>query len=116
MKKSLLILVLISLLTGCSREGEEPNHLPPWLVEKITSDEKEIAADPDTYRTLGAWIQYRYKRSVYFEYHNLIFSSMPKVFYYDGSEMNFALPVYSDYQKGKCCKEIVWKGNAYFGN
>ena len=101
------------ILVSC-KEKEEGTELPAWLQEKISADETEIAADPQTYKILGAWIQYTYKHTTYFEYHNLIFSSLPKVYYYDGSEMNFAQPEYDTYQKGKCCKKIVWKGEGYF--
>jgi len=112
MRKYFFILAMILFLVSC-KEKEEGIVLPAWLQERIAADEKDISADHNTYKILGAWIQFRYNKSIYFEYHNLIFSSMPKVYYYDGTEMNFALPVYDEYQKGKCCKEIVWKGEGY---
>jgi len=112
MRKYFFILAVFSLLVSC-KEKEEGNGLPAWLQEKIAADEADIAADTQTYKTLGAWIQFTYRHSTYFEYHNMIFSSLPKVYYNEGGEMNFALPEYDEYQKGKCCKVIVWKGDGY---
>lgn len=114
MKKLLFFLVVSVVCFSCTKEKETENNLPAWLQQRVLADEKEIATDPDSYLTLGAWIKYDYSQSVYFEYHNLLFSSMPKVYRYDGSDMGYALPEYIDYQKGKCCKKYVWKGKAYF--
>ncbi len=104
---------MISLLVCCGKENDQ-NNIPAWLKERIATDEKEIAADPHSYKTLGAWIKYGYNHSSYFEYHNLLFSSLPKVHHYDSTVVNYAGQEYADYQNGKCCKEYVWKGNAYF--
>jgi len=113
MHKLLLIVALFSVLISCSKETEITNDLPGWLQERIAEDEKEIAANPQSGNELGAWIQYSYDGSVYFEYHNLLLSSFPKVYSFVGTEMNFALPIYTEYQNGKCCKKFVWKGKSY---
>lgn len=113
MRNSLLLFVLFSVLISCSKEKEIEVDLPKWLQERIAEDEKEIAANPQSGNELGAWIQYSYDGSVYFEYHNLLLSSFPKVYYFDGTEMNYALPVYTEYQQGKCCRKFVWKGKSY---
>ena len=83
------------------------------MSERIAADEKEIAAEPNSDKDLGAWIAYTYDDSTYFEYHNLIMSSLPKVYYYSGTEMDFSQPVYTEYQSGKCCKKFIWKGKGY---
>jgi hypothetical protein len=102
------------MLLSCSKEKDVTVDLPKWLQERITQDENEITSDPHSANALGAWIQYTFKDSHYYEYHNLLMSSFPKVYYYDGTEMNFALPIYTNYQNGKCCKKFVWKGKSYF--
>ena len=114
MRKILLILAFISVLISCSKDNEVVVDLPQWLKEKIDADEKEIAADPNSGKDLGAWIQYSFKDLIYYEYHNLLMSSLPKVYRFDGTELNYALPEYQEYQNEKCCKNFVWKGKSYF--
>jgi len=113
MKKIVFILALAFILASCTKEKDTTNDLPKWLQERIAADEKEIAANPQSGKDLGAWLQYGYSEEVYFEYHNLLMSSLPKVYHYDSTELNPALPEYSVYQQGKCCKKLVWKGKLY---
>jgi hypothetical protein len=114
MRKILLIFAFISILISCSKDNEAVADLPKWLKEKIDADEKEITADPKSGKDLGAWIQYSYADAIYYEYHNLLMSSLPKVYRFDGSELNYAQIEYQDYQNEKCCKKFVWKGKSYF--
>lgn len=110
----LLILPLFFLISSCAKEKDSVNELPVWLQERIAADEEAIAADGQTGLDLGAWIQYTYKENIYFEYHNLIMSSLPKVYSFNGDQMPFDGSVYTEYQKAKCCKKFVWKGKSYF--
>jgi hypothetical protein len=114
MKYLLAALTLLIVLASCAKDKETASELPLWLQEAIAADEKEIAADPQSGKDLGAWIQYTYKDEVYFEYHNLLMSSLPKVYHFDSTEINYTLPEYTEYQNGKCCKKFVWKGKSYF--
>lgn len=113
-KKLLVVLTLIAIFTACGKEKDTSDNLPAWLRGRITADESEIASDPQSSKSLGAWIQYEYHDSVYFEYHNLIMSSLPKVYQYDSTELNSSLPGYTEYQNWKCCKKFIWKGPSYF--
>lgn len=114
MRKILVLFILIALLASCAKDNDTAEALPAWLQERIDADEKEIASNPQSGLDLGAWLKYTYKESVYYEYHNLLMSSLPKVYHSDGTEVNFAQTEYADYQKGKCCKQFVWKGESYF--
>jgi hypothetical protein len=114
MRKYLVLFTFLALLASCAKDNDTAEALPAWLQERIDADEKEIAANPQSGLDLGAWIQYTYKDSVYFEYHNLLMSSLPKVYYSDGTEVSFTTVEYSAYQQGKCCKKFVWKGELYF--
>lgn len=114
MQKFLVLITFLALFASCAKDKNTAEELPAWLTEQIAADEKEIAANSQSGLDLGAWIQYTYKDSVYFEYHNLLMSSLPKVYHSDGTEVNFAGTEYTDYQKGKCCKKFVWKGKSYF--
>lgn len=113
MNRIIVVLIIFSVLAACSKDKEQADELPKWLQERISIDEDEIAADPQSYKTLGAWIRYNYSGAIYFEYHNLIFSSFPKVHNYDSTEMIYSGTEYTEYQKNKCCKKFVWKGSSY---
>ena len=114
MRKILVLFTFLALLSSCAKDKDTAEELPAWLTERIAADEKVIAADPQSGLDLGAWLKYSYKDSVYYEYHNLLMSSLPKVYHSDGTEVSFAGTEYADYQKGKCCKQFVWKGESYF--
>jgi len=114
MKRIIFLLAMVALLAACAKDKEKTTDLPQWLQEKIAADEKEIFADPQSGRDLGAWIQYTYEDNSYFEYHNLLMSSLPKVYHSDGSELDYSGTEYADYQIGKCCKKFIWKGKSYF--
>jgi hypothetical protein len=113
MKKLVILFALFSFLASCSKENDTSGKLPQWLQDRIAADEKEIAADPQSGKDLGAWIEYTYQDSTFFEYHNLLMSSLPKVYHFSGIEINYILPEYTEYQNGKCCKKFVWKGKSY---
>ncbi len=113
MRKLLILLAIFSVMISCSKESKTTDDLPKWLQERIAADEKEISSNPQSGLDLAAWIRYEYNGAVYFEYHNLLLSSLPKVFNYDGTEMTYSLPEYENYQNGKCCKKFVWKGKLY---
>ena len=112
--KSGILLFLLYLLVSCAKDTDTGEVLPAWLQERIAADEKVIASDPQSGLDLGAWIQYTYQDSTYYEYHNLIMSSLPKVYNSDGIEVIFTTAEYTEYQQGKCCRKFVWKGKSYF--
>lgn len=113
MKKFILVLSFLAILVSCNKETDNRSQLPQWLQDKITTEEAEIAANPTSVYILGAWMIYSYQGASFFEYHNNTFSSLPKVYYYDGTEMPYSGTIYTDYQEGKCCKQFIWKGADY---
>ena len=114
MRKFLVLFTFLALFSACAKDKDTAEELPAWLKERIAGDEKEIASDPQSGLDLGAWLKYSYDDQVYYEYHNLLMSSLPKVYHSDGTEVSFNQNEYTDYQKGKCCKQFVWKGKSYF--
>jgi hypothetical protein len=103
------------LVSSCEKSQYVPeNEVPEWLKSRIASDELTISADPHSGLDIAAWIRYKYMGEYYFEYHNLLFSSMPPVYKYDGTTINYAGTEYTRYQENKCCGRYVWKGPAYF--
>jgi hypothetical protein len=101
-------------MLSCSREQEDVIDTPSWLKDRIAADEKEIAANPQSGLVFTAWLSYRFNNTVCYEHINLISSARPRVFRYDGSEINSQETEYEEYQKGKCCKAYVWRGKSYF--
>ena len=112
--KKIFVLVLVSILFfSCNKDKDSNSDLPLWLQDKITAEEAEIAANPTSVYVLGAWMIYSYQGASFFEYHNNTFSSLPKVYYYDGTEMTYSGTIYTEYQAGKCCKQFIWRGADY---
>jgi len=114
MKRILILFAFAALLVSCAKDKDTKEVLPAWLTERIAADEEVINSNSQSGLDLGAWLQYTYKDSIYFEYHNLLMSSLPKVYNSEGLEIIFTIAEYAEYQKGKCCKKFVWKGKSYY--
>jgi hypothetical protein len=123
MKQFLLLLLPAMLLISCERQYLLPSdEVPGWLKKSIADTEDIISSDSRSGLTISAWVRYGYKDQYYFEWHNILSSSFPPVYDFDGDMMTFswnstdaldANATYDDYQKDKCCKEYIWKGPAW---
>lgn len=115
MKKSLLILLFFLSISACTKDKMLPqDEIPNWLKERILEDEELIKSNPQSGRDIACWMRYEYSDNYYFEYLNLLMSSFPPVYDYEGNEFIFYTDPDSDYSKKKCCKIYVWKGASYF--
>jgi hypothetical protein len=112
-----LVLTLSVILISCGKDSLllPQGEIPAWLKTRIAEDEAKIESDATSGLDLGAWMRYKYEGEYYFEYYNPIMSSLPPVFDYDGTQINYFEPPYLDFQEKKCCKKYVWKGPSYFG-
>ena len=114
MKRILLILLPAVLFISCERHQYQPSgEVPEWLNQKIVEIEGQIRENPKTGFTISAWIRYTYNDEYYFEWHNLLSSSYPPIYDFDGNRMFFRWDNNDDYQKGKCCKQYIWKGPSW---
>jgi hypothetical protein len=116
MKKIIIPFILSIILFSCEKEKSDSYDIPAWLKLRIAEDESKIAADPRSGLDIAAWIRYEYRDLYYYEYHNMLSSSGPKVYNSIGDLVNFVENSYMDYLSGKCCKKYIWKGSAYFGD
>lgn len=114
MKKILLILMPLVLFISCERSQlKSSGEVPEWLSQKIVEIEDQIRENPRSGLDVGAWIKYTYNDEYYFEWHNLLSSSFPPIYNFEGDLMFFSWDSNDDYQKGKCCKEYIWKGPSW---
>jgi hypothetical protein len=112
MKKILLFLLPVMLFISCEKQYLIPaDEVPSWLKNRIADIEKEIRSD--SRYEMSAWFRYSYSGEYYFEWFNLISSSFPPVYNYDGEIMTFSSELYLQYESEKCCKTTVWKGPQY---
>ena len=114
MKKLLCLLYpLIFFLTACQHDESPSNsELPAWLNNKIQLDEKTIKDNPKSMVGWGVWVKTQWDENTYFEYSNLLSSSI----YFPISFAGDTLTTYikeagSDYSNQKCCAEVVWHGS-----
>jgi hypothetical protein len=115
MKNLVLFLCLFLLTSSCEKNQTVPDdEVPGWLKTRIAQDELTIASNPQSGLDIAAWIRYKYQKEYYFEYHNMLYSSLPPVYNYAGESVNFLSDPYINYQDKKCCKQYVWKGSAYY--
>jgi hypothetical protein len=115
MKNPVLIICFLLLASACEKNQTVPDdEIPDWLKTRIAQDELTIVSNPQSGLDIAAWIRYRYQKDYYFEYHNMLSSSFPPVYNYDGESVNYFIDPYTDYPDKKCCKQYVWKGSAYF--
>lgn len=115
MKKALLLLSVMAVLASCEREQLVPDsEVPKWLKERIAQDEEILKTSTQSNLGIAAWMRYQYDGSYFFEYLNLISSSFPPVYSFEGVRVMFDQNDYQDYSRNKCCKKYVWKGPDYF--
>lgn len=114
LKQSFFLFLLVFTISSCEKDYLIPKgEVPDWLKERIAQDEKEIELNPQSGLDIAAWIRYKYQSNYYFEYHNLLMSSMPPVYDYDGDIVIFNQDSYQKFHNDKCCKQFVWKGPSY---
>jgi len=115
MKKVIIPFVLSLILFSCEKDKPVADDIPAWLKVRIAEDESKIEADSSSGLDIAAWIRYEYRGSFYYEYHNMLSSSGPKVYNSKGDQINYGIS-YMDYLADKCCKKYIWKGPAYIGD
>ena len=114
MKRVLLLLLPVIMLTACEKQYLVPSgDVPAWLKEMILDAEKGESKPPMYASDLGAWVRYKYDGNYFFEWINPIMSSFPPVYDHDGNLLSMDHDKYTRYQTGKCCKKYVWKGSAF---
>jgi len=118
MKKLLILLILSLFIVSCEKEKLNDtfvpaSEIPGWLKEKITTE--QIAALSGQYSSLevSAWIRYKFEGNYFFEYNNLLSSTFPPIYNFDGLIITTEQEPYLDYHSKKCCKRFVWKGSSY---
>jgi hypothetical protein len=114
MKKSLYILLVV-ILFSCEKDYLIPaGDVPGWLKDNIKQNEKIIRESPHLMNNYGAWIRYTWQNESYFEYHNTLSSSMPMPISFSQDTLHiYATDINTEYYKGKCCKQYVWKAPKY---
>ncbi len=114
MKRVLLLLLPLMLLTACEKQYLVPSgDVPGWLKEIIREAEAGEGTSSIYASDMGAWIRYKYDGNYYYEWVNPVMSSFPPVYDHDGRLFTMDQDEYAMYQNGKCCKKYVWKGSAF---
>jgi hypothetical protein len=119
MKHYLLVISLLFFFASCEKSSDyliPESQVPEWLKTRIEQDKKAMESDPRSSLSISAWMRTEYKGAYYFEYINMLSSSLPKPYNFDGTEFQYTHNGFIEYQSGKCCSKYVWKGPAYFGN
>ncbi len=112
--KVISFLTLLLLLSSCEKDFLIPsNEVPDWLKSEISQDEQTIKEQPRSMTLYGGWLRYSWRNEYYFEYHNVLSSSLPLAISYSGDTKIPAYDINLDYNKEKCCKTYVWKGPKY---
>ena len=117
MKTLISVMILFFCLSACTKDPFliPISEIPKWLHDRITQDEKVLKTDPEAGPSITSWIRYKYNESYYFEFHNMVWSSGPWYYDFDGNLMKEPT-FYLDYNSKKCCKKFVWKGPSYIGD
>ena len=114
MKKFLALLLLSISTLSCEKDKFNSNKdIPDWLNSQIALLEQEIKSNPSTLTVYSAWMRYEWKNAYYFEFIEppRSYRFLPKDI--NGNNLNIADPIYSDYEKEKCCMIYIWKGPKY---
>ncbi len=109
----ILFPMIMLLLISCEKEESKlQQNLPGWLQAQIQKDEKTISNNPKSMPRWGVWVKTQWNEKTYFEYSNLISSSMYFPISFEGDTLvNIVGETSSDYANQKCCAEVVWHGN-----
>ena len=115
MKTFLPIFLLACLLHSCEKVNLVPeDEWPQWLKTTIDEQERSIRDNPKSSYALGAWMRTTWNQVYYYEYYNLLFSSMPIAISHSGDTLDtYVGNTSSDYHNQKCCSIYVWKGPDY---
>jgi len=112
MYRFLPFLLLASLLLSCEKETLVlEDEWPDWLRTTIEEHEDLIRANPQSSVAVGAWKRTTWNRVYYYEYYNLLSSSMPIAISHSQDTLDtYVGDTDSDYHHEKCCASWVWKG------
>jgi hypothetical protein len=115
MKKLALMFFFSLMFFSCEKDYLIPDReVPDWLKAKISQDEQIIKDSPQLMNSYGAWLRYTWQNEYYFEYRNVLSSSLPRPISVKGDPLQFyATDINTDYYKEKCCKQYVWKAPEY---
>lgn len=116
MNRLLPLFLLAFLLCSCEKDYLVPeSELPQWLKTTIQEHEKAIEESTKGWPAMGAWKRARWDETYYYEYYNLLLSSMPRPISHSGDTLDVWVgDTNTDYHKEKCCSAFVWKGPDYF--
>ena len=112
MKNIFPLILLACFLNSCEKESLVPeNEWPQWLKTSIQEHEKAIEENPKGGAGLGAWKRARWNNTYFYEYYNMLLSSMPSPISHSGDTLDVWIGDRdTDYHKEKCCSIFVWKG------
>jgi hypothetical protein len=115
MRKIALMLFTSVMFISCEKGYLIPDkEVPEWLKLRINSDEQMMNDYPSSCLYYGAWLRYIWQDEYYFEYHCSCSSSSPRAISVNGDTLHvLANDVNTDYYKGKCCRQLVWKAPKY---
>jgi hypothetical protein len=114
MKKFSLLLILSLIFFSCEKEYLIPeNEVPEWLKSQISLAEKSIKENPKGLHAYSAWIRYKWQNEYYFEHDYLSSASPLTISTTQDTLLLNPLDTSTDYYKGKCCRQYVWKGPDY---
>jgi len=115
MRRIALMFVFTLIFLSCEKDNLVPaGEIPDWLKTKIEQDEEIIKDSPQFLYAWGAWIRYEWQNDFYFEYHNILSSTMPQPISFSGDTLHiYATDINTDYYKEKCCMQYVWKAPNY---
>ncbi len=115
MRKIGLIFTFSLIFFSCEKDYLIPDkEVPEWLKIKIKQDEQLIKDSPQSWKNYGGWLRYKWQNEYYFEYHNVLSSSLPQPISAKGDTLHFyVFETNTDYYKEKCCKQYVWKAPEY---
>ncbi len=114
MKKSFLLLFTVLLINSSCNKSDENTEidLPQWLKAKIEQDEDYSIQHPMEMPAWGVWVRTEYNDKFYFEYSNMLSSSMYRPISYNQDTLStFIGDNSSEYANKKCCSKVVWHGN-----
>ncbi len=112
--KKIIILLLFSFMSfSCEKENLVPaTEIPNWLKDRIAQDEKDIESGNRPDLENAALVRFIYLENYYFEYHNLVRSSLYQIYDWDGKSHPFNQEELTKYEIEKCCKQYPWKGSS----